>query len=174
LKFAIISFAAVLLSASSAFPCTGIMGTPQSWVKEAEAILRARALEEQRPWTVQQWLWDLAPSTRHYEQFDTKVTFKVLEVLKGTPPATVMAFEGMLTDGDNPNDRSVPYDWVRSAGRTGRCFAYSYKKGGEYLLLLHTRKGELTPYWATMAATNEQLFGRDDKWLAWVREHLKV
>lgn len=123
---------------------------------------------------MQRLLWDLALSTRQYVMFDTTVTFGVLEVLKGTPPATVVAFEGRLTDGDDPNDRPVPYDWVRPGGRSGRCFAYVYKKGGEYLLFLRTRKGELTPYWATMAATNEELSGRDDKWLAWVRVHLKV
>jgi hypothetical protein len=171
LKFATIGLAVVLLSATSAFPCTGIMGTPESWITGAEAILRVRALEERRQGVLSQLL-DRAPSTRN-EQLDTKVRFEVIEALKGMQPATVVEFEGMLGDGDDPNDRSVPYDRVRPGGRTGRCFAYGYKKGGEYLLFLRTRNGELTPYWATMAATNEQLFGPDDKWVAWVREHLK-
>jgi hypothetical protein len=145
------------------------MGTPQSWVTDAAAILRVRAVEE-RPQRILEWF------RAKGEHLDTKVRFQVLEVLKGTRPSAVVEFDGSLTDGDDPNDGSVPYKWVRRGGRGGNCFAYGYKKGGEYLLFLRTSRtsnGELTPYWATMAATNEQLFGPGDKWLAWVREHLK-
>ena len=80
--------------------------------------------------------------------------------------------EGELTEENDPNDRPAPYDFVRPDGRSGNCYAFHYKRGAEYLLLCRIRNGALTPHWASLGATNEQLFGPDDSWLAWVREQL--
>jgi hypothetical protein len=37
------------------------------------------------------------------------------------------------------------------------------------LMLVEEGPGILTPYWAPLLPTNEQLHGPDDPWLAWVR-----
>jgi hypothetical protein len=42
-----------------------------------------------------------------------------------------------------------------------------------YLLLIPRVNGAPTPYYAALGATNEQLFGADDRWLAWVREQIR-
>jgi hypothetical protein len=39
-------------------------------------------------------------------------------------------------------------------------------------MILKRDKGELTPYWAPMAANNEQIRGADDPWVVWVRHQL--
>jgi hypothetical protein len=176
MKLAIIAVAlgSTLMASSPAFACTGIMGTPVTWVRDADVIARVRASEEvgtRRPGNVAQVLEMLRASGRN---FLTTVRFEVLEVLKGERIAAPLAFEGELLDRDDPNDRPAPYNFVRPLGRSGNCFAFHYKQGGEYLLLLRSRNGSLTPYWATLGATNEQLFGSDDKWLTWVRERIRA
>jgi hypothetical protein len=105
-----------------------------------------------------------------YAPYDEKIiTFDILEVLKGSP---VFSFtvRGRVVQEPRFNDGPVPYDITRRGG--GSCFASSYEVGGEYLLLLKDAKGKLTPYWASLAATNEQLRGQDDPWLQWVRRQL--
>jgi hypothetical protein len=82
---------------------------------------------------------------------------------------------------DDRNDRPVPYDFIRPGGRGGNCFALAYRPGAEYLLLL--RRGEhssdaqptdLTPYWASLSPTNEQLLeGSNDPWVVWVSQELR-
>jgi hypothetical protein len=49
----------------------------------------------------------------------------------------------------------------------------------EYLLVLGNDEGifgqvgDLTPYWAPQAPTNERLIGNDDPWLLWVIAAIK-
>jgi hypothetical protein len=158
---------------SVASSCTGIMGTPATWLRNSEAIVRVRALEElgsRREGSPLQ-LRDMARATGR--DFDTKIRFQVLEVLKGSAVGTLLEFDGMLTDRDDRNDGPVPYTFVRKQGRGGNCFAYTYKQGQQYLLILGVRRGTLTPYWQTLAATNEQLSDENDQWLAWVRAELR-
>jgi hypothetical protein len=169
---------AILIIPISAFPCTGIMGTPITWVHDSEAILRVRAAEERGPATRKtfQQLVEWARATGR--DFDTTVRFDVLERIKGNWADNFIELEGTLYDHDDPNAGPVPYTFVRNQGRSGNCFAFSYKQGAEYLFILGRaqrgpRNGELTPYWQSLAATNEQLFGVDDKWLAWVRSQLR-
>ena len=71
------------------------------------------------------------------------------------------------------NDLPVPYARVRPGGRGGGCDARNYQRNGEYLLLLKRVDGQLTPYWAAHGATNEQVTGADDPWVAWVRQQLE-
>ena len=40
--------------------------------------------------------------------------------------------------------------------------------------MLRWQEGRLTPYWAALAATNEQVRGHDDPWLRWVRTAVRV
>ena len=153
--------------------CTAIMGTPATWLRDSEAIVRVRALEElgsRRQGSPLQ-LRDMARATGR--DFDTKIRFQVLEVLKGNQGGRFLEFDGMFTDRDDPNDGPVPYTFVRNQGRGGNCFAHTYRQGLEYLLILGLRSGALTPYWQALAATNEQLSGDKDQWLAWVRAELR-
>ena len=167
-------FAFLLASPSVALACAVRMGTPTSWLADSAAIVRVRPLEERRSpdaWGPGPW----GPGTT--------VRFEVVEVLKGQV-APVLEFEGELTDLDDPNPLPVPYSTARSMARGSYCFTFTYKRDGEYLLILGSRNdvrplrgsdskgGGLTPYWAPMGATNEQLFGANDPWLAWVRAQL--
>jgi hypothetical protein len=62
------------------------------------------------------------------------------------------------------------------------CFALEYRRGAEYLLFLrrgdhssYAQSEQLTPYWAPLGPTNEQLFGGgSDPWLLWVRGQLRT
>lgn len=110
--------------------------------------------------------------------FDTEagsrgtVELRVLEVLKGEGVPQTLQVTGFLSDRDDFNRESVPYVWVRRAGQSGPCYAYEYRRGGEFLLLLKQDGGGLTPYWAVFSPTNEQVRGAGDPWVQWVRERL--
>ena len=156
-----------------ALACTAIRGTPAEWVHHSEVILRVRAVEEHGT-RIRGRLQHLrAADEATGRQFGTTVRFEVLEVLKGDASGETIEFEGELIERDDFNDRPAPYDFVRPGGRSGNCYAFGYKQGAEYLLLCRIRDRSLTPYWATLGATNEQLLGPDDKWLGWVRQQLK-
>jgi hypothetical protein len=144
----------------SASACYAIAGHPAAWVREADSIVRVRALE-----AVPAHEATAASGSR------TLVTFEILEVLKGDT-LFALSVTGTISGRSDFNDRPVPYGMVRPGGRGGGCFAQTYQAGGEYLLLLRKREGELTPYWAPLGATNEQLRGSDDLWLTWVRGEL--
>jgi hypothetical protein len=105
---------------------------------------------------------------------EATIVFRVEEMLKGeaSAPAT-LTVNGYLNDRDDFNDRPVPYDFIRPGGRAGSCIANSYKKGAEFLFFLKKREGRLTPYWAALTPTNEQLRASDDAWLKWVRDSLQ-
>ncbi len=161
LRAGVLTVGFVVIFPSPALPCSTVSGTPVTWTRDAEVILRVRALGQR----------DISPAPSRWPA--SAVRFEVVEVIKGSRPGGTVEVQGSLVDRDDPNDRPVPYDLVRPEGTAGNCFAMTYKKGGEYLLMLRPVKGTLTPYWASMGATNEQLFGANDKWLAWVRQELK-
>ena len=101
------------------------------------------------------------------------VHFTVLEVIDSggrTAPAT-LAVLGSVSGAAAYNTSSVPYRWSRPEALRGPCYAYTYQRGGEYLLLLKRARprGELTPYWAGLQPTNEQVHGAADPWVSWVR-----
>jgi len=172
LAIAIVVLGMIGCASAPALACTAIVGTPVTWVGDAEVILRVRAVEERgariRGSFQERRAWLDATG----RQFGTTVKFEVLEVLKGQKPEGAIEFEGELTERDDFNDRPAPYDFIRPGGRSGNCFAFHYKKGADYLLLCRIRDGRLTPHWAALGATNEQLIGPDDKWLGWVRQQL--
>ncbi len=124
--------------------------TPQAMVRDADIIVRAKSVKF----------------------IDNEgVNFKIIEVIKGVNVPTTLIIKGSLEKQDDFNKGNIPYEHVRSSGH-GPCFAYEYKEGGEFLLLLKKQKDELTPYWSPLAPTNEQL-GSDYAWLKWVKEQLK-
>jgi hypothetical protein len=159
--------------AAPAWPCTvvGPLPTAERLVADAEVIARVRA-EGLSPTPGRAGV--MAGSSE-------QVRFAILEVLKGKLPASTIEFNGSLIDRDDPNDRPVPYDFIRPGGRRGNCFALTYRAGAEYLLLLkrgehpsYAQANDLTPYWAPLSPTNEQLVhGAKDPWFVWVHEQLK-
>ncbi len=97
------------------------------------------------------------------------IRFDVLEVLKGDEVGPSVELQGYLVQGDDFNERTVPYDFVRPAGRKGSCFAFQYKRGAEYLIFFLRHKGAWTLYPDPLAPVNEQLRSSDDRWVLWVR-----
>ena len=125
--------------------------------READAVVRARAAGTDS--------LQFRPGDRHHPV----VVLEVLEVIGGDSVPPSLKVYGWLTDADDFNRAPVPYPAVRPAGQRGSCFAEEYRRGGEFLLLLTWRAGQLTPYWAALAPTNEQIRGRADPWVSWVR-----
>ncbi|HEX8117434.1 MAG TPA: hypothetical protein VF521_09185 [Pyrinomonadaceae bacterium] len=153
----------VLLMSPEAFACRAVPYKADRLAAEADVIVRATASR-----------YAEAPAEKY--KFSgvpgSLVEFKVLETLKGEGVPDILDINGYLDDRDDYNDRPVPYDFVRPGGRAGSCIANSYRKGAEFLLFLKNRDGKLTPYWAALSPTNEQLRPADDPWLKWVRDAL--
>jgi hypothetical protein len=129
--------------------------SPQDLVARADSIYYVRALG---------YADSYSPSDRNSVP---QVRFSVISRLKGKP-ATELVAPGVLVQLDDPNESPFPFDFVRPAGRLGRCFATQYKPGAEYVMLY--RGG--TPYWSPLAPTNEQVTGASDRWLVWIRGKL--
>jgi hypothetical protein len=104
---------------------------------------------------------------------ESKVIFRVEEVLRGKNVPKTIELRGDLSDTDDYNDRPVPYDFVRPGGRGGSCFANTYKKGASFLLFLVERNGSYTSNISALGPTNEQLRSVDDPWLKWTLDELK-
>lgn len=127
-------------------------------VSEATVILRARA--------------GGAPASAGHGHAAPTIGFNVIEIIKADSASRELrrvAFAGQLVDDDDFNGHDVPYATVSRSGLHGSCFAQTYRSGAEYLFLLEYSGAGLTPYWAPLEPTNEQLHGDGDVWLAWVR-----
>ena len=104
---------------------------------------------------------------------EAPVAFAVVEWLR--PPGRTrprrLTLDGTLVARDDYNGSPVPYTSVRPDGLRGACFAYAYRAGAQYLLLLRPdpERGGLTPYWEPLAPVNEQVRGARDPWVRWVR-----
>ena len=134
----------------------------RAFVTESEVIVRAKAI-------------GIGPAQDlplFGRAMDKSIEFEILEVLKGDRDHSRLFVPGDSTSNNNFNSGVVPYRIVRSAGQRGNCIATSYKIGGEYLLLLRSQEGVLNPYWAPLAPLNEQINGRDDAWVNWIREQV--
>lgn len=151
--FAALLFGGVLLTPMTADACSApAPPSPRSFVISADAIVRVTAVNLVK---------------------GKGVEFRVEEVLKGEGVPQKLIFNGSISERDDYNDRPVPYDFVRRDGRRGMCFAYEYRQGAQFLLLLKKQKGKLTPYWIPFAPANEQLRSADDPWVVWVKDQLK-
>lgn len=155
---------------AAAIPSTACLGPPpllpSVLITRADVIVRATALQYVK--TPREEMVELDFSS------NGNIQFKVEEVLKGEGIPATVTIEGLLSVVDDFNDHPVPYDMVRPGGRHGSCEVYIYKKGAEFLLFLRKEEGKLTPYWASMSPTNEQLRSPDDAWLKWVKEYLQA
>ncbi|HEY3041898.1 MAG TPA: hypothetical protein VGJ66_24435 [Pyrinomonadaceae bacterium] len=151
-------------------PITACLGppplSPSVLVTRADVIVRATALQYVK--TPREQMVELDFSS------NGNIQFEVEEVLKGGGIPATLTIEGLLSVVDDFNDDLVPYAMVRPGGRHGSCEVYGYKKDAEFLLFLRKEEHKLTPYWASMSPTNEQLRSPDDAWLKWVKEYLRT
>lgn len=108
------------------------------------------------------------------EPSDATINFKVMETLKGVSVPSKVILNGYLSEVDDFNETEIPYNFVRSGGLRGSCIANEYKKGAEFLLFLRKVDEKYTVYWYALAPTNEQLHSRNDEWITWVRDYLKI
>jgi len=100
---------------------------------------------------------------------DSKVAFRVDEVLKGDSLTGLIVLHGYLNDKDDFNDHPVPYRIVRRGGRAGSCFANTYKQGAEFLLFLKRTADGFTVNIDPLAPVNEQLHSSDDPWVYYIK-----
>ena len=99
------------------------------------------------------------------------VRFEILNALRGPAPEELVLF-GNLVETDDYNPEPVPYRIVRRSGQRGNCYAWDYKVGGHYLLLLRQQRGALTSQWWPLAPLNEQVRDDGDPWVQWVRQRV--
>jgi len=66
-----------------------------------------------------------------------------LSVLKKRYLWSTLTFNGVLSERDERNPGTVPYQTARHSGDAG-CFAMGYRKGGYYLLFL--KRGDHPAY----------------------------
>jgi hypothetical protein len=158
------SFFAVLAFAICSFSCTiNHPVSPEEVVRKADVIVRARADS----------LLQGASVPNAYPP-DSRVQFRVLEIVRGQMPEERIDLRGALVETDDFNDLQVPYKFVRPDGRSGSCFATSYRKGAQYLLMLKkVNSGVYTVEWYALGPVNEQLHSTVDPWLIWVRDQAR-
>ena len=117
-------------------------------IRGADAIVRVLASEYKTP--------PADPRTMTTGVPESKIRFSVLEVIRG------QGIEKELV---------LPYSFVRPNGRSGSCFANTYRSGAQFLLLLKkTNDGDYTVNWYALGPVNEQLRSENDPWLLWVRQ----
>lgn len=147
-------------------PCT-IVGdiVPTAMVRAADAIVRVVAVEYSKP--------PSSPAASTTGGPDSVIRFKTVEVLKGKLPRPGIELPGYLSDADDFNDHRPPYTFVRPGGRGGSCFANTYRRGAEFLLMLKQTGQDFTVEWYPLGPVNEQLRSPDDPWLLWVRREVK-
>jgi hypothetical protein len=159
IKIATAAFVGLTFAICS-FPCSTTHPiSPEEIVRKADVIVRARA----------ESLVHAASVPNSYPP-DSMVQFKVLEVVRGQMPEDRLELRGALVDTDDFNDLKPPYKFVRPDGRSGSCFATSYRGGAQYLLMLKGTKWRgYTVEWYALGPVNEQLHSAEDPWLIWVR-----
>jgi len=159
-----VAYCLLIAGAATAFACSANPLSPDQLLTKSDVIVRATAIGYKK-----------MPDQRYRTTGvpESLIEFRVEEVLKGGEVPPTLVINGYLSDQDDFNDRPVPYGFVRRSGRRGSCYANDYKEGAEFLLFLKKNEAALTPYWAALTPTNEQLHAADDAWLAWVRGHLK-
>jgi hypothetical protein len=113
------------------------------------------------------------PNMRTTGRPDSIVEFKVEEVLRGKDAPKSISLNGYLSDKDDYNEMPIPYTFVRPTGRSGSCFANTYKQDAQFLLFLKNVDGKYTSNISALGPANEQLRPDNDAWLQWVKDYLK-
>jgi hypothetical protein len=162
----IMTAVAVIVSATDGYACSRMSPVSSvEMVKQADAIVRVTAAEYASP--------PQNPNVWTTGEPDSTIRFKVLEVIRGRVSSQLI-LPGYLVDHDDYNDQVSPYNFVRPNGRSGSCFANSYRSGGQFLLILKKKKpAGYAVNWYALGPTNEQLHSTNDPWLLWVREQAK-
>jgi hypothetical protein len=160
----------IVLNAIPAFPCSSVGVSPQAMVTQADLILRVTAVSD---------FSSVIPNSSGLGN----VRFSVEEVVKGQYGGTTISLPGFLTDQDEWNRGMPPYMSARPSADF-QCFTHSYRKGGQFLLILKKWDGAIseliagrpldgyTTVWIP-GAVNEQLRSPDDPWVQWVRQQVK-
>lgn len=117
------------------------------------------------------------PKTRTTGVPESIVEFKVEETIWGVDVPATITLHGYLTDSDDFNEAPLPYRFVRPGGRSGSCFANSYKSGAQFLLFLkkapwHMSTSGYTTNISALGPTNEQIRDAEDPWVKWVKAYL--
>ena len=100
------------------------------------------------------------------------VRFAIVQALRGHAPVELVLL-GDTASRDDFNPEPVPYRIVRRSGQRGNCYAWEYKIGARYLLLLREHRGVLTAQWWPLAPLNEQVRDDLDPWVQWVRQRVE-
>lgn len=103
---------------------------------------------------------------------DCLIRMRVEEVLKGSFCDSILVVNGYLGNQDDFNDHPVPYQFVRPGGRSGSCYANTYRHGAQFVLFLKHVKKRLTPYWYVLGPANEQVHEANDPWIWWLKGYL--
>jgi hypothetical protein len=132
-------------------------------IRGADAIVRVLAKEYVTP--------PANASMRTTGVPDSRIVFEVLEVIRGQGLESQIILPGYLSNEDDFNDQASPYSFVRPNGRSGSCFANTYRSGAQFLLVLKkVTDGDYTVNWYALGPVNEQLRSENDPWLLWVRQ----
>jgi hypothetical protein len=108
---------------------------------------------------------------------ESKVAFRIEELLKGENLKSKIVLNGYLSQVDDFNKQAVPYSQVRPSGQHGSCYANTYKQGAQFLLFVK-RSQEVkgvhasTPFTVNidpLAPVNEQLHSSDDPWVYYIK-----
>ena len=172
LRTSLLALLAVLIASRAAYPCSIVNLWPPPAASKAEFLLAlsdviVRVVAEDYARS------PASPDVRTTGEPDSRVRFRILEILKGVEPAREVVLPGYLVDVDDFNDRPAPYDFVRPNGRSGSCFANAYRRNGQFLLMLKKLEaGGYTVDWDALSPVNEQLRSENDDWLVWVRRQL--
>jgi hypothetical protein len=130
-------------------------------VRDADAIVRVRAIEYERLPADSNVITTGVP--------DSRIRFSILEVIRGHDIKKELVLPGYLSSHDDFNDQPAPYSFVRQNGRRGSCFANTYRRGAQFLLVLKKKNHQFTVNWYALGPVNEQLRSERDPWLTWVR-----
>lgn len=153
---AVISVTAAILTFGSAeiFGCSRFAPFKFDELFVADVIVRATAERYSRE-----------PSSASLGE----VEFKIEEVLRGKDLPATIVLNGNLSRKNDYNDMPVPYTFVRKNGRSGSCFANTYRKGGQFLLFLRKAASGYTSNISPLGPSNEQVRGEEDPWVWWTR-----
>jgi len=134
-------------------------------VHGADAIVRVLAVDYLTPPAV-------APANAmRTGATDSKIRFHILEVIRGQGLTGEIVLPGFLSNDDDFNDHASPYQFVRPNSRAGSCYANTYRRDAQFLLVLKKGAGgEYTVNWYALGPVNEQLRSDNDPWLLWVRQ----
>lgn len=138
--------------------------TSTELIQQAYVIVRARAIDYEKASNDTYWTTDTPSSI---------IRFQVEEVIKGNRYIpNPLLINGYLNEYDDFNDHPSPYDFVRPNGRSGSCFANTYKQNANFLLFLNR---DYSPYWSPLSPVNEQLYPPPivDNWLQWVEREVQ-